>query len=164
MKEEKGIIVCAFPATGKTWAIGHASDLDLRACDSDSEDYHWADRNVLREKRIERENWISVYVDHLIAETTRQDIVFCSTHQEVRNELVRRGISFMVVYPTANQKKEYINRVTNRTTGLCGKFGIKLMTESWDTWLTGMTEQSNCKHVVLQPGQYLTDVLEQITG
>ncbi len=42
----KCVVVCAFPATGKTTAINKANELGIVACDSDSEDHHWVDRSL----------------------------------------------------------------------------------------------------------------------
>lgn len=161
-KKRRGQVVCGFPAVGKTSFLALAASRGYNATDSDSEKHHWVDQNVPRAERVERVNWVELYVDHLVEEAKTNDIVFCSTHQEVRDELVRRGIGFTVVYPTADQKEKYLARVGGRTTGLCGEFGIKLMTESWDAWMDGMVGQKHCRHVVLRPGQYLADVIDQV--
>jgi len=159
---KKGTIVCAFPATGKSTVIQHAEQLAIKACDSDSEDHHWVDRTLPREERVEREDWVEDYVKHLQAQTVSNDFVFASTHDVVRNALVDAGVHFVVVYPTDTQRAEYLTRVADRTTGLHGQFGVDLLTKMWDTWLTQMNEQPHCGRVVLQDGQYLSDVLDVI--
>lgn len=159
---KKGIIVCAFPATGKTTAISQAMELGIIACDSDSEDHHWIDRSLPREEREERPEWIRHYLEHLQDATSKNDFVFASTHDVVRNALVANGVPFVVVYPTREQKEEFLSRVRNRSTGLCGKFGLSLLTKMWDTWLEQMECQVSCGRVVLQDKQYLADVLDDI--
>ena len=159
---KKGIIVCAFPATGKTTAICQADKLGIVACDSDSEDHHWIDRNVPREEREERPDWIQSYVAHLQKATAENDFVFASTHDVVREALVANEVPFVVVYPTKDQKEEFLSRVNNRSTGLCGEFGLNLLTKMWDIWLEQMESQSACGRVILQNQQYLADVLEDI--
>jgi hypothetical protein len=156
---KNGIIVCAFPATGKTTAIWQADKIGIVACDSDSEDHHWIDRTVPRK---ERPNWIQSYVTHLQRSTGENDFVFASTHDVVREALVANGVPFVVVYPTRDQKEEFLSRVRNRSTGLCGEFGLNLLTKMWDTWLEQMESQVACGRVILQNQQYLADVLEDI--
>lgn len=157
-----GIIICAFPATGKTTAIANADDLGISACDSDSEGYHWVDCTLPSGERKERSDWPRCYMDHLLAMSLEYDLVFCSTHQEVRDALVAAGMYFVVVYPTSDQKSGYLDRVMNRHTGLHGTWGHALMSKNWEAWLDGMRAQTGCAHIVLQAGQYLSDVLDQI--
>jgi chemotaxis regulatin CheY-phosphate phosphatase CheZ len=52
--------------------------------------------------------------------------------------------------------------VRNRSTGLCGEFGLNLLTKMWDTWLEQMESQVACGRVILQNQQYLADVFEDI--
>ena len=157
-----GVIICAFPATGKTTAINNADELGISACDSDSEDHHWVDRSLPRLERQERPDWPQCYMDHLLSALQEHDLVFCSTHQEVRDALVAAKMRFVVVYPTPDQKEHFLNRVINRNTGLHGKWGHDLMEKNWVNWLDSMQAQDNCVHVILESDQYLSDVLEQI--
>lgn len=159
---KNGVIVCAFPATGKSTAIQNAEQLGISACDSDSEDHHWVDRTLPHKERVERENWVEEYVRHLQEQTAANEFVFASTHDVVRDALVAAGVHFVVVYPTDDQHDEYISRVASRTTGLHGQFGVDLLTKMWRTWLIQMENQPHCGRVVLQQGQYLSDVLDAI--
>ena len=159
--KKQGTIVCAFPATGKTTAINKSSELGITACDSDSEDHHWVDRSLPREERVERPSWVQEYVRHLQEAASEHDFVFASTHDVVRDALVAAGVRFVVVYPTKKQRDEFIRRVSERSTGLHGEFGVNLLSKMWDTWLDGMERQTGCGRVVLQNGQYLSDALDQ---
>jgi len=103
-------------------------------------------------------------VQHLQDQTALQDFVFASTHDVVRDGLVTAGVHFVVVYPTNDQRDEYISRVAGRTTGLHGQLGVDLLTKMWRTWLTQMEKQPHCGRVVLQQEQYLSDVLDAIRG
>jgi hypothetical protein len=159
---KNGTIVCALPATGKTTVTNMAMDLNLALCDSDSEQHHWIDLSIPRDQRVERPHWIEEYIQHLRQATTEYDFVFASTHDAIRQALVVAEVTFVLVYVTADQKDDIVNRIRNRNTGLHGNTGVALVTKMWDEWLLSMDEQKQCAKVVLQRNQYLSDVLDSV--
>lgn len=84
------------------------------------------------------------------------DIILSSSHENVRKEVSKLGL-FTCVYPSRDQKQDYLERYKQR--GSSEDF-IKLLDEKWDEWITSMEEQKGCLHIVLRPGQFLSDVLK----
>jgi hypothetical protein len=79
-----------------------------------------------------------------------------SSHKEVRDELVRNGIEFTLVYPEYKIKEDYIQRYIDR--GSPESF-IKLLNNNWENWISELEEQTGCDKVKLKKGQYLSDVI-----
>ena len=68
-------------------------------------------------------------------------------------------IPFTLVYPSLEMKDEYIQRYINR--GSNEQF-VTLLKANYESWIQELMMQTNCKHVVLETGQYLSDVMKDI--
>lgn len=79
-----------------------------------------------------------------------------STHEIVRDALNRNDIDFILVYPGMECKDEFIKRYRERGSEL--KY-IDLIERNWESWIQECEAQEGCTHVVLKPGQYLSDVI-----
>lgn len=86
-------------------------------------------------------------------------LVLTSAHPEVINELVQRDIDVVLVYPDESQAEEYRQQYISQ--GNKGQT-LELLTSNFDLWIKNARAQFGCRHIVLQPGQYLSDVLPQI--
>ena len=81
---ERQKIICGFPGTGKTYFKGYVEGSCYAPqgyCEDSDSSY------------FDKNNFPQNYIDHiedLIKKGT--NIIFISTHQEVRDELVKRGI------------------------------------------------------------------------
>lgn len=137
-------VIAAFPATGKTWL----TERRPYCVDSDSSrwsrDHDWP------------ENYMRAIDGWLTGEYIRY--VFVSTHTEVRAALVERGIPFTLVYPHLDLRDEYAQRLRDRGSpeGM-----VALIFSKWDRFLAECAFQVGCRHVVLGPGQYLADVIQE---
>ncbi|AFL47585.1 hypothetical protein ZZ1p0039 [Acinetobacter phage ZZ1] len=83
-------------------------------------------------------------------------LVMVSSHAEVREEMQKVGIPYVLVYPDRSLKGEYIERYKRR--GSPEGF-IKLMDEKWDDFIDTCEFDTQCDKIVLGPYQYLSDVL-----
>jgi len=152
-KIKRAIIISGFPGVGKTTLWNRKEK--LKVMDSDSTDFSWANT----EKTIRNPNWPQNYIEHILEKSEDADLILVSSHDTVRDALVRAGIKFVLVYPSLEMKDEYIQRYKDR--GSNEKF-VNLLQENYEKWITELMSQTGCKHVVLQPGQYLSDVIDQI--
>ena len=149
---KKAVIVSGFPGIGKTSLLSRAGEYII--LDSDSTNFSWAD-----ESKIKRHpDWPQNYIDHIKENSNKADIILVSSHDVVRNTLTQASIEFTLVYPSLEMKEEYIQRY--RARGSNEKF-IELLTANYENWIKELMAQKGCKHVVLQPGQYLSDVISQ---
>lgn len=124
------LVICGFPGTGKST---FAQKFNLE--DSDS-------------SRWPKENFPSNYVDYL---ETKDGIILCSTHEEVRQELKRRNIDYIIVLPDHSLKDTYIKRYQDR--GSAQAF-IDLVSEQWDNFQKSCYEDEAIK-VVLEDNEYI---------
>ena len=153
--EKKTIVISGFPGVGKTVLFNFPRlPNPPMFLDSDSSHFSWANQT----EKIRHPSWPNNYIQHIRENLGRVDAIFVSSHLEVRNALVSAGIEFILVYPGLEMKDEYIERYVKR--GNASAF-VDLLKQNYETWIHGLMEQENCTHIVLQQGQYLSDVLRK---
>lgn len=140
-------VVAAFPATGKTYL---ASRNGHRFWDSDSSRFSWS------EPGVRHPEWPENYLAHIREGIEHQIDTLVSTHAEVREVLHEAGIPFTLVYPSEDQRDDYIARLNGR--GSPPRL-VTLIAGHWDEWIASCRQQEGCEHIVLAPGQYLSDVI-----
>lgn len=138
MTSRQAKLISAFPGTGKSFYFKSSILIGL---DSDSSTFDKAD-------------FPNNYINHIKENIDKVDYILISSHKPVRDALVENNLPFILVYPNRSLKDEYIERYKER--GSSEQF-IKLITENWDSWMDGLEEQDECKHVVLWSGEYLSD-------
>ena len=159
MSELKAIIICGFPGIGKTTAEQRCRQaID---CESSGFQYCFDPTEVNAANPVgvykKKPNWVHEYVDKLVelAMDVRYHFVFASTHQEVRDELDARSVSYIVVVPERSLKDEYLSRYVRR--GDSADFIIGIF-EHWGEWLEEI--EKNAPAVIhLKAGQVLADLL-----
>ena len=141
-------VISAFPGCGKThFHNKHGIISDYWTLDSDS-------------SKFDKANFPQNYLEHIKKSLENKcRFIFVSSHKPVREELVKEGIKFALVYPDIKLKDEYIQRYKD-----CGsnETFVKLLETNYENWITELTIQGGCEHIVLQSGQYLSDVIEKI--
>jgi hypothetical protein len=135
------MVISAFPGCGKSHYFRNNSDKIVLDSDSSTFDKSDFPRN---------------YIQHIKENIGKVDIIMVSSHKEVRDELVKNGIEFTLVYPESNIKEDYIQRYIDR--GSPESF-IKLLNNNWKNWISELEEQTGCDKVKLKKGQYLSDVI-----
>ena len=140
-RNELYTLLCAgFPGVGKSYIYNHSK---LKVLDSDSSKF---------DKAFFPQN----YIDHIKANLGKVDIILISSHDVVREELVKEGLDFTLVYPNIDLKDEFIERYKQRGSN---EGFIKLVSDNWTEWITQLKNQNGCKKIELSTGQYLSDVI-----
>lgn len=139
---QKTILIAAFPGTGKSFYC--SSQNSEYISDSDSSTFDKKDFPV---------NYIADTKQKILQNYSH---VFISSHKEVRNELVKNNLEFILVYPNINLKQEYLDRYKSRKSS---DAFIQLISNNWDSWLQELKNQQNCLHVELQAGQFIKDII-----
>ena len=142
-KETK--LISAFPGTGKSHFFREAKDGDKVVLDSDSSEF---DKSEFPEN----------YIKHIKDNMGFADIIFISSHEDVRNALVENKLAFTLVYPDKSLKDSYIERYKERGSP---KAFIELIEKNWDDWIDQLEAQTNCEKIKLNSGQYISDVIDQ---
>lgn len=143
-----GHVISAFPATGKS----HLSWTSFSYMDSDSSSFSWLKPGVRHPE------WPGNYIERITDLLSIGGTVFVSTHAEVRNALVAAEIPFVLVYPAIDLRHEYRERMVDR--GSPAALIEKVIDELWYPALRECQAQTDCIHVVLRRGQFLSDVVK----
>lgn len=136
-------ILSAFPGCGKSHLFATPSKLLIS--DSDS-------------SQFDKAEFPYNYVDHIQEKHRVNDLCLVSSHAEVRAEMKQRNLRYTLVYPARSCKAEYLARYARR--GSPASF-IEMMERQWDDFLDSC-EADDAPSIVLQPGQYLSDVIGRL--
>ena len=131
-------IVSAFCGTGKSYI-----------CDK-------TDINAIEIEYWKYKNSDKSYIEDVKNQIGKVDYIFISTDPVSLRLLIDAGLTITLVYPENSLRNEYLDRYIDRDSpyDFIGTF-----MKFWDIWLDELKEQ-DCRHIVLNSGQYLQDVLE----
>ena len=139
-------VIAGFPGVGKSYAMKLDDGYNgFFIRDSDS-------------SKFPKDGFPDNYMEHIIQMITVQNptVLLVSSHKIVREELVKAGIHFTLVYPNMKLRGEYIQRYTNR--GSSEAF-LKLLFDNWHQWVGECMNQPHCDKIELQAGKYLIDII-----
>lgn len=147
-------IISGFPGIGKS----EAANKSRYVIDFESTPYHYK-YDYKKGEMIEQENWVQHYVDLIQQESTQEKYainhLLVSSHAEVRREMTKRGIPYVVVAPNEKLKYEYLKRYLKR--GSTVEF-IKYMNDNWRDFFSGIAVET-APVVYLDSGEYLSDLI-----
>ena len=137
---EDTLVISAFPGCGKSHFFRTA---DGKVLDSDSSTF-------------DKSGFPQNYMEHIKSNLGKVDIILVSSHEEVRDALVKNRIPFTLVYPSLDSNEEYIQRYIDRgsPTGF-----IKLLESNWDNWISECHNQKGCEKIELKKGKFLSDII-----
>lgn len=138
------MIICGFSAIGKS----HVSVINRGCVDLESSDYHWRNGEL-------NPDFPQNYIDAALMLERQYKYVFLSCHQEVRDELHKRGVPFVIVAPYYALQNDYRKRWLRR--GDDAKFIAKMDTSWRDKMMS--VEKDAAPIVWLEKGEYLSDVI-----
>ncbi len=159
---KKGVIVYAFPSSGKTTLCkNHDNMIDL-----ESSDFRWLltdEQKMLSVEelkglpRVENPNWPQNYFDAIEKAISKYDFVFTAN---IGSEYAaEKGHEFWLFYPALSQKNEYIKRMEDR--GNAPAF-VKLISDNYENWINGMANNSKATKKVKLKSGYLTDTFIEL--
>ena len=132
MEEKKQtIIISAFPGCGKTYASNNYKD-DFVMLDSDSSNFSWLKDADGKNTEFRDPDFPNNYIRHIKENIGKADIIFVSSHANVRKALCDAGLKVILVYPDKKLKDEWIRRFKQR--GNNEKF-IKFISDNWDNFI-----------------------------
>lgn len=117
--EEDAKVICGFPGVGKTTLYKEMKDTKDKVLDSDS-------------SQFDKKEFPDNYIKHIKASTKKGYTVLASSHDVVRDALIKNKIPFVLVYPSVELKEEYLKRYADR--GSPDSF-IQLLEKNWDKWI-----------------------------
>lgn len=153
---KKTIIVSAFPGTGKSY-LGSNGSSNIRIMDLDSSSFSKLESGKSNPKFPQN------YVDAIkeLKKNGRYDLVFVSSHENVRKSLESNGIKYRLVYPAKALKYQYILRYLLR--GDSDDF-IDLMQNNWDTFIDScsMDNAAERSFVLSHVDSYIYNIINDI--
>ncbi|TWU71834.1 hypothetical protein ED733_002296 [Metarhizium rileyi] len=152
------VIISGFVASGKTWLTANANQLRLS-------DYNVLDLDsALFPKDTDGKrgsDFAPSYLAKVKDSIAPNTIILISTHQEIRSALVQDSLSYALVYPDDNLQEEWMRRLHARDSP---ESLVNIVRDNWSKMLSGCQAQDGCDHFLLQEGQYLSDIVEDIIG
>lgn len=148
---ENVYVICGYSGVGKSTAEQkHNNVVDFES----SAFSHCFDLEKMGERNpLFPRNYIDALCE--MADENRKNVFLLSCHEEVRDELTKRGIGYVIVLPTINQKNEYLKRWLKRGSSI--EF-IQLMSDKWDD-MHESCERDTAPKIYLDSDEYIDDVL-----
>lgn len=149
-------VLSVFPACGKTWMFKCQDTYHLTILDSDSSKFSWIDVDGKKERNPD---FPANYIKHIKENIGKYDYIFVSSHKAVRDALDKEGIDYIIVYPSYQNREEWVGRCYIRQ--LRGEDGCKpdVLYNNWSEWVTDCMEAGQThEQIVLYPTEYLGEV------
>lgn len=96
------------------------------------------------------------YIEDIISMLGKTKYLFISTDPVILKELHKTGVEIQLIYPANELRNEYLDRFLNRESPY--DF-VGVLMKHWNMWIDDLKNQKYCKHLILQSGEYLEDVL-----
>lgn len=162
---KKCVVIAGFPGIGKTWCVNNLNN-KYKMEDSDSSSFSWLYNENKIKTDIRNPEFPNNYIKHIISRLEDADVIFVSTHKEVRKALADNKIPYVLVYPENNlkNKKLFIDRYINRGNNLSFVENIK---NNWENYINDMKMETWPVHYILasiyEPHKiFLRDILDDI--
>jgi hypothetical protein len=145
-------VIAGFPGIGKShWFDGlHLSP----AVELDGSNYKYQDGDTSRIDPKWPQNYIEKITGHL--DRNLSGTILISSYPEVIRALINRGTPVTIVYPGPGQKEDYLERYRKR--GNTEEFQA-VMKANFDLFISTLSTFTECRQIVLLPGEYLSDVI-----
>lgn len=155
-----GILVCAFPASGKSY-VGSVYNnvLDLKTTD-----FKYCINNRTGDEEKEKGdvkgainlNWQNDFIKAIVDGLKKYDVVLICYWKEVLDILDSLNMEYVLVYPNRESMLEYKERMLNR--GNTREF-VDRMCDVFDNILDDMETRKAKQSIVLSANEYLEDAL-----
>lgn len=168
----KAIVFSVFHGAGKSTAMKYLTEKGYTVSDSDSSEFnfkmsecgrHYLDVNGditdNKDERVKNPNFISDYMQAIKSRGETNDIVFVSSHDEIRKALTDNSISFTMVGYQNGIKNVVVERIRNRDTNQPNEAIANFLDSNWDMFIDGMVDHNPSKIFYLGSEQYVSDVL-----
>jgi len=117
--EQQGSVICGFPGIGKSTLFKELKDSGKKVLDSDSSTF-------------DKSEFPQNYIKHIKESIAKGITILASSHDVVRDALIKEDMPFTLIYPDKTLKKEYLDRYEKR--GSPESF-VKLLDSNWDKWI-----------------------------
>lgn len=142
------IVISAFPACGKSYKVKNYNGDPYIMLDSDSSRFSWI-KDTEGNIKTRNPDFPSNYIQHIKNNIGKVDVIFVSSHKEVRQALRDNDIKYFMVYPTLDMKYIFLQRMKDR--GNAKEF-IKMFENKFEEFVKEIEKE--CKEVD-EKGSYI---------
>lgn len=138
---KRTVVVSAFPCCGKTYAFKHYQN-KYKILDSDSSQFSWIWETEWEDDyekgcvpvKVKKRNpdFPKNYVEYIKEKIGEVDIIFVSSHLQVRQALEEADLRYCTVYPKENMLNEWVGRMYRRGDN---KNFIQFQIEHWEKFM-----------------------------
>lgn len=169
MSEKRTLVISAFPGCGKTYIAENCKNmigtlLDVEnpiILDADESAFSWIIERGINGKRMRNPNFPQNYIQHIESNMGIADLIFVSSHKEVRDALTTANIEYWLVYPELSAKDSWIGRIFNRKPESESNINIcKDLSLNWEKLITDCYTDKNENQYTLEGDVYLSDVMD----
>ena len=153
MKNQRTAIISAFPGCGKSYIFSNFNGKEYNGkkwniLDSDSSQFSWIKDENGNNTKERNPDFPNNYINHIKENIGKADIIFVSSHANVRQALDDAGLKYFVVFPEKGLKDTYLDRYKKR--GNDENF-IKFIDSMWDKFIDDIYDEANehCIYKVL---------------
>ena len=149
------VVISAFPGMGKTYSTKNIEG--YRIIDHESSNYKWLED--AHKGRFVNPDFPQNYISKLqeyINSSDAPDIIFVSSHSEVREALEKAKISYYLIAPKQRYKNEIIKRYKER--GNSDKF-CKQLSENWYKYTDSITNETWPIQIKFNADQFIDQFL-----
>ena len=149
------VIISAFPGMGKTYSTKNADG--LKVIDHESSNYKWLED--AHKGRFVNPDFPQNYIDKLneyINASDAPDVIFVSSHSEVREALAKAKIKYYLVAPKQRWRDDIINRYKER--GNSEKFCRQLY-NNWYKYTDSITNETWPIQIKFNADQFINQFL-----
>ena len=155
----KALVISAFPACGKSTFYQSHKDGKLKVLDSDSSLFSWKYDDEGNKTNERNPEFPQNYIQHIKDNMDTADIIFVSSHENVRRLLQSENIPYVLVFPKYTLRSEWIDRCIRR--GSAPSF-VNLVSDEWEVMLDSCASDDKAAIFQLQPESYADDNLSAI--
>ena len=154
-RSQQAIIICGFPAIGKSTFKAANADGYKGYCIEDLD-------SSLFSKGPE---WPNNYLQAIKKKLGERCILTISTHRNVFTSLIQNGVDLVLVYPRQELKMEWLERIRKREdeieNGAPGEI-YDMVDKNWYNWIHDYQQQERCLKYEMSRGEYLVDAIDSI--
>jgi hypothetical protein len=120
IKEKKtdgrALVISAYPAMGKSYTTNYLTNnnFSVVVLDSDSRYFSWKYDNKGNRLSERNDNWPNNYIDYIKSHIKDSDIIFISSHEEVRKALFEEDIDYYTFIPLLVDQEMLMDRMKAR--------------------------------------------------
>lgn len=134
------VIISAFPGCGRTHVTHFWNGKKYSIIDSDISNFSWIKDETGNNTSERNPEFPQNYIEHIKNNIGKVDIIFVSSHKEVRQALKKNKLKFILVSPRLNMKKEWIRRFDERGNSI--EF-IDFISKNWDDLIEDIRKEKD---------------------